>query len=253
MPWNPDVYNKFKENRYAPFYELISHIQAKPAMNIIDMGCGTGELTQVLADRFSQSRVLGIDSSAEMLAKAPRQDNISFLQQSVEEQLMLPEKWDAIVANASLQWVEDHALLFPRIIEKLQPGGQLAVQMPSQNENILNQILYTLVHESPFYNVLEGAIRHSPVLSLDEYTRILISNDAEDVIVYQKVYPIIAQSIDTLYDFISGSALVPYMEKMEEPLQSEFVSVFKERIAQCFPTAPMIYAFKRIILFASFG
>ncbi|PWV46492.1 methyltransferase domain-containing protein [Chitinophaga sp. S165] len=252
MPWNPDVYNKFKEIRYAPFYDLIRDIHAKQGMSMIDLGCGTGELTKVLADKFPVSRVLGIDTSAEMLAKVPNQENISFEQRSVEEQLALPDKWDAIVANASLQWVEDHATLFPRIIEKLLPGGQLAIQMPSQKENILNQLLYKLVHEKPFHELLEASIRHSPVLSLDEYTRLLISNGAEDVVVYQKVYPIIAGSVETLYEFIAGSALEPYMERLQEPLRSDFARVFKDRIAQSFPASPMIYSFKRIILIARF-
>jgi len=252
MPWNPEVYNQFKEKRYQPFYDLISHIKAKPHMRIVDLGCGTGELTAILANKFAGSKVLGIDSSAEMLAKAPAQENISFVQRAVEEQLMIDDQWDVIAANASLQWVEDHPSLFPKIISKLRPGGQLAVQMPSQQENVLNQLLYKLVHESPYYEVLKNDIRHSPVLSLDEYTTLLYSNGASEVLVYQKVYPIIAQSADTLYDFISGSALVPYMEKLNEPIKSALVKEFKQRIARQFPSAPMVYAFKRIILVASF-
>ncbi|MBN8783591.1 MAG: methyltransferase domain-containing protein [Terrimonas ferruginea] len=252
MPWNPEVYNQFKEKRYEPFYDLISHIKAKPHMRIVDLGCGTGELTAILANKFAGSKVLGIDSSAEMLAKAPAQENISFVQRAVEEQLMIDDQWDVIAANASLQWVEDHPSLFPKIISKLRPGGQLAVQMPSQQENVLNQLLYKLVHESPYYEVLKNDIRHSPVLSLDEYTTLLYSNGASEVLVYQKVYPIIAQSADTLYDFISGSALVPYMEKLNEPIKSALVKEFKQRIARQFPSAPMVYAFKRIILVASF-
>ncbi|QHS59172.1 methyltransferase domain-containing protein [Chitinophaga agri] len=252
MPWNPEVYNQFKEKRYAPFYDLIGHIHSKPGMRMIDLGCGTGELTKVLADRFPGSQVTGIDSSAEMLAKVPQQENIDFIQRSVEAQLTLPDKWDAIVANASLQWVDDHARLFPDLISKLLPDGQLAVQMPSQKENVLNQLLYKLVHEQPFFEVLKNAIHHPPVLSLDDYTTLLINNGAKDVVVYQKVYPIIAASIDTLYDFISGSALVPYMEQLEAPLQAVFVSVFRDRIAQYYTSSPMVYAFKRIFLIARF-
>jgi len=67
MPWNPEIYNQFKEERYQPFYDLISHIHHKSGMNIIDLGCGTGELTKILADKFKDSTVLGIDTSAEML------------------------------------------------------------------------------------------------------------------------------------------------------------------------------------------
>lgn len=252
MPWNPDLYNQFKDIRYEPFYDLISYVQAKPAMNILDLGCGTGELTKVIAENFPGSQVLGIDTSAEMLAKASRQENMLFAQRSIEEQLQLADKWNVIIANASLQWVNDHANLFPRLIEKLLPGGQLAAQMPSQKENVLNQLLYELVHESPFYETLHDVIRHSPVLSLDDYTQLLYSHGAKQTVVFQKVYPIITESVDTLYDFISGSALVPYLEKLQEPLQSAFITIFKQRIADRFTASPKVYSFKRIILVARF-
>ncbi|MBO9573872.1 MAG: methyltransferase domain-containing protein [Chitinophagaceae bacterium] len=195
---------------------------------------------------------MGIDTSPEMLSKAPQQENISFAQRSIEEQLQQPDKWDVIVANASLQWINNHHNLFPEIISKILPGGQLAIQMPSQKENLLNQILYKLVHEAPYYEVLKNDIRQSPVLSLDEYTQMLFNNGAKDVIVYQKVYPIISQSIDTFYDFITGSALVPYMEKLPASIYWDFTKTFKERIAPHFTSLPMVYSFKRIILVARF-
>ena len=152
MPWNPETYNKFKEERYQPFYDLISHIHHKPGMKIIDLGCGTGELTKILADKFTESTVLGIDTSAEMLSKAPQQKNLSFLQSSIEKEVEKSDKWDLIVANASLQWVENHHRLFPRIFAKLSENGQVAIQMPSQKENKLNQMLHELAHEAPFYS-----------------------------------------------------------------------------------------------------
>lgn len=252
MPWDPDIYNKFKGKRYEPFYDLITHIHAEPGMKILDLGCGTGELTKIAADKFPGTSVLGVDTSAEMLAKAPDQKNMSFANRSVEEQLQLADKWNVIIANASLQWINDHHILLPKIISALLPGGQLAVQMPSQKENVLNQLLYTLVHEPRYYEVLKDDIRHSPVLTLDEYTQLLYKNGAKETIVYQKVYPIIAQNIETLYEFISGSALVPYMEKLNEPLKSAFTTAFKIRISDHFTEAPMVYSFKRIILVARF-
>lgn len=252
MPWNPDTYNQFKEKRYEPFYDLIGHVHAKPDMKILDLGCGTGELTAIVAEKFPGSIVLGVDDSAEMLSKSSTQKNLSFAQRTIEEQVQADEKWDLVIANASLQWVNDHAALFPKIITTLAPGGQLAVQMPSQKENVLNQLLFELVHEYPFHEILKDVIRHSPVLSLDEYTELLFGSDAKNVLVYQKVYPIVAQSIDTLYDFISGSALVPYMEKLPGEMHPAFTKIFKERISRHFSTSPMIYSFKRIIIVAGF-
>lgn len=252
MPWNPDIYNQFKEKRYEPFYDMLGHLRAKPGMKILDLGCGTGELTQLLANRMEAGRVLGIDSSAEMLEKAPFQENIEFVQRSIEEQLADPEKWDLIFANASLQWVNDHSSLFYSMVERLLPGGQIAVQMPSQKENLLNQLLLELVHEVPWYDEWKDSIRSSPMLSLDEYTRLLFQLNAKDILVYQKVYPIIADSIDTLYAFISGSALIPYLEQLQEPVKTRFTTAYKEKINRIFTSVPMVYAFKRMVLVASF-
>jgi trans-aconitate 2-methyltransferase len=253
MPWDPLTYNKFKKERYQPFYDLLSHVHTKPGMSILDLGCGTGELTAIAAEQFPGCRVLGIDRSAEMLQQIPQQQNLSFAQISIEEQLQRDQKWDLIIANASLQWINDHQQLFAKIIAGLSPGGQLAVQMPSQKENLLNQLLYKLVHEPPYYEILKTVIRHSPVLTLDEYTQLLFNNGANDVLVYQKVYPILATSSDSFYDFIAGSALVPYMEKLDGPLKTDFTKTFKERIAACFTASPMVYSFKRIILVARFA
>lgn len=252
MPWDPETYNKFKEKRYEPFYDLISHLHVRKDMKILDLGCGTGELTKVIADKFPGSSVLGIDNSPEMLAKAPVQKNLVFAERSIEDQLQRAEKWDVIVANASLQWINNHTDLFSSIIAKLLPEGQLAVQMPSQKENLLNQILYDLVHEAPYFDILSDVIRHSPVLSLDDYTSLLFSLHARETVVYQKVYPILAPDIETLYEFISGSSLVPYMERLKEPLKSAFIKTFKERIAKQFASHPIVYSFKRIILVAVF-
>lgn len=252
MPWNPDIYNEFKEKRYAPFYDLLNHISVNHPRRILDLGCGTGELTKIIADKFPEAAILGVDASAEMLSKAVDQQNIVFEKRSIEEQLKLADKWDVIIANASLQWVEDHSFLFPDIISRLLPGGQLAVQIPSQKENLLNQLLHELVHETPYFEVLERAIRDSPVLSLDEYTQLMYAHNAEKVLIYQKVYPIIATSADTLYNFIAGSALVPYMELLSEPMAAAFTRAFKERISSHFTLSPMVYAFKRIIIVADF-
>ncbi|GAO43849.1 methyltransferase domain-containing protein [Flavihumibacter petaseus] len=252
MAWNPELYNQFKEERYQPFHDLVGHIYPRQGMNIIDLGCGTGELTQLLAEKFSPHKITGIDTSAEMLAKAPRTGRIAFVNRSVEAQLEREEHWDLIFANASLQWVDDHAVLFPKIISKLHSGGQLAVQMPSQQENRLNQVLDTLVRESPFREALQGWRRDSPVLGLDAYTQLFFQQGAQDVVIYQKVYPLLVPAADRLYDFIAGSALVPYMERLENQLQDLLEAAFRERIRKQFNGTPVVYPFKRLILYGRF-
>lgn len=253
MPWNPEVYNTFKDIRYKPFYDLADLIKPVKNKKAIDLGCGTGEQTAILADKFKEVHFLGVDSSAEMLekSKALETENLHFRRASTEEMIENAEKWDLIFSNAALQWSNNHEVLFPKLINLLNSKGQFAVQMPVQPENKLNKILIKLVNEEPFKTYLKGFKRDSPVLSIDEYAQILFDSGLEDIQIMQKVYPIIANDHDTLYNFISGSALIPYMEKLEGGQKELFIKTYKERIAESFPKLPAIYSFKRLLLYGT--
>ena len=251
MPWNPEIYNKFKNIRYQPFYDLIDFIKPMEAMKAIDLGCGTGEQTAILADKFPNANFLGVDSSDEMLeqSKSLETANLHFKKSTTEETIESGEKWDLIFSNAALQWSNDHEILFPKLIELVNPQGQFAVQMPVQPENKLNKILSELIDEEPFKSYLNGFKRDSPILSIDDYAQILFDGGLEDIQIMQKVYPIIANDHDTLYNFISGSALIPYIEKLNGDEKALFIKTYKERIAAEFPKLPAIYSFKRILLY----
>lgn len=254
MAWNPNIYNQFKTERYAPFYDLLSLIEIKPNLEVIDLGSGTGELTSMLAEKLPNATVLGVDSSSEMLSEAKVFVNnlLSFKKSSIEEQLATSQKWDLIFSNAAIQWVDNHHELFPKIINLLNPNGQLAIQMPSQNENVLNQLLDELVQEQPYKAHLKAYHRISPVLKTDAYAQILFECGAKSMTVFEKIYPIIGQSFIDLYDFISGSALPPYLEKLQGEVKENFITEYKRRIKSAFPESPTLYPFKRIIIEAKF-
>lgn len=251
MPWNPEIYNKFKNIRYQPFYDLIDFIQPVSNMKAIDLGCGTGEQTAILAHKFKEANFLGVDSSDEMLEKSKslETDNLHFRKATTEETIASGEKWDLIFSNAALQWSNNHEKLFPELIDLPNSKGQFAVQMPVQPENKLNKILSDLVNEEPFKSYLKDYKRDSPVLSIDNYAEILFDGGLEDIQVSQKVYPIIANDHETLYNFILGSALIPYIERLEGEQQELFIKKYKERITENFPKLPAIYSFKRILLY----
>lgn len=251
MPWNPEVYNQFKDIRFQPFYDLMSLIHPAAGMKAVDLGCGTGEQTAILAKHFEDARFLGIDSSEAMLAASPASSNdrLSFKQTTTEEWLQEAQSWDLVFSNAALQWSDEHKKLFPEIIKKINPGGQIAVQMPYQPGNILNQLLAELAATSPYREQLQGWNRPSSVLTLDEYAAILFEGGMENIQLFQKVYPIIAEDSDTLFRFISGSALIPYLERLDEEQGAIFQAAFKEKIALAFPKFPAIYAFKRLLIY----
>ena len=251
MPWNPEIYNKFKNIRYQPFYDLIDLIKPINGMKAIDLGCGTGEQTAILANKFKDADFLGVDSSTEMLeqSKTLETDNLHFRKATTEEMLTSGEKWDLIFSNAALQWSDNHENLFTELIKRLKSKGQFSVQMPVQPENKLNKILLELVTEEPFKSYLKGYKRDSPVLSIDDYAQILFDGGLEDIQILQKVYPIIANDHDTLYNFISGSALIPYIERLDGEEKALFINTYKKRIALHFPKLPAIYSFKRLLLY----
>ena len=255
MPWNPEVYEQFKQIRYQPFFDLLHLLKEDGLQRCVDIGCGTGEQTAILAEKFRHASFLGIDSSVEMLAEAQEfsSDRINFELTTTEEFVDKDSGWDLIFSNAALQWSDHHHVLFPKLISKLNPGGQFAVQMPGQKENVLNKILFDMVKEEEYTDWLGGFVRTSPLLSIDEYAKILFENGLKDITIFIKVYPIIAKDETELYNFISGSALIPYMEKLDSEQKMLFSDEYKRRIREHFSVFPAMYAFKRILMYGLKG
>ncbi len=255
MAWNPELYDRFKDVRYQPFYDLANLIVRTENMKAIDLGCGTGEQTDILSQKFEDADFVGVDSSAEMLEKSKRfeNDRLHFRQGTIEQEVALPTRYDLVFSNAALQWVDEHEVLFPQLMALLDTGGQLAIQMPVQKENILNQILAQLVAEEPYASYLDNWSRDSPVLSMDDYAQLLFDHGLSNIQIFQKVYPIIAENHDALYNFISGTSLIPYLDRLQGDEKQALVNEFKARIAKRFTKLPAIYAFKRILIYGRKG
>src|SRR5215510_7434371 len=114
MPWNPQLYRQFEKERSAPFDDLLALVARREGLKVIDLGCGTGELTQKLADALPRSDVLGIDSSTDMLAKADplRRPGLRFELGEIEAVM---GTWDLVFSNAAIQWVNNHQYLIPHL------------------------------------------------------------------------------------------------------------------------------------------
>lgn len=248
MPWEPNLYHKFQAERSAPFFDLLALVEIRPHLKVVDLGCGTGELTRHLADSLPGSEVTGLDSSVQMLAKAApyASPRLRFEQ---GDQAQLTGEWDLIFSNAALQWSEDHEQLIPRLYERLLPGGQIAVQVPSNHNHISHQIYRETASEEPFKAVLSGFQRYAPVLSIDEYARLLFDCGAEDINVFEKVYAHVLEDADAVIEWISGTALVPYFERLGE-YQEKFVEALRVKMKAALPETPVFYPFRRTLFSA---
>lgn len=250
MAWNPSVYNKFKEERYAPFYDLQSLIKIKPGLTVIDLGCGTGELTRKLADQLPGADILGIDSSAEMLeaSRAYAGKNLRFQQTDIATKIQEAEKYDLVFSNAALQWLDDHKNLFTHIITLLKQGGQLAVQVPSNHDHFTHITLQELAATEPYQTALGGWSRLPSVLTIDQYSQLLFDNGCKEITVFEKVYPHVLKDAAAIYDWISGTAILRYLEKLPENLREGFTSAYKNKLQVQYSGSPVFYPFKRIII-----
>jgi trans-aconitate 2-methyltransferase len=248
MPWNPEQYHKFQSERSAPFYDLLDMVEVLTGLKVVDLGCGTGELTCELADWLPGSQVTGIDSSPQMLEKAApfQRPGLSFEQ---GDQALLMGDWDLIFSNAALHWTGDHTTLIPHLFSRLNPGGQIAVQVPSNHNHISHQVYRDAAGEEPFKSMLNGFQRYSPVLSIDQYAQILYDCGAEEITVFEKVYAHVLEEADAVVEWISGTALVPYFERLGEH-RDAFVESIRVKMRAALPASPVFYPFRRILFSA---
>jgi len=264
MPWNPALYHKFQSERSAPFYDLFALVEVRANLKAVDLGCGTGELTRELADRLPDSRVTGLDSSPQMLEKAasfqrpgPSTSSSTGSERRLRtsltfepgDQASLTGEWDLIFSNAALHWSENHAELIPYFFSRLNPGGQIAVQVPSNHNHISHQIYRETAGKEPFQSVLQGFQRYAPVLTIDQYAQILYSCGAEEITVFEKVYAHVLEDADAVVDWISGTALIPYFERLGDH-KDAFVDSIQMKMRAAMPGSPVFYPFRRILFSA---
>lgn len=243
MPWDPNQYHKFQAQRSAPFFDLLALVNVRPNVKVVDLGCGTGELTRQLADSLPSSDVTGLDSSPEMLGKASSFSSLS-LRFARGDQARLTGKWDLIFSNAALQWSENHSELIPQLYAKLKPGGQIAVQVPSNHNHISHQLIRETASEEPFRSILGGFVRYAPVLTIDQYAQLLFDCGSENIVVFEKVYPHILENSDAVVEWVSGTACVPYFEKLGDHKES-FLTAIRQKIQKALPQSPVFYPFRR--------
>ncbi len=249
MSWNPELYHKFQEERFAPYYDLIDLISVKEGIEGLDLGCGTGELTKMLSEKLPASRILGIDSSPAMLeqAKDKSAPGLSFELRSIMD---IEGEWDLIFSNAAIQWVQEHRELIPKLLSHIRPGGQLAIQIPSNHNHPTQDFILETGREEPFSTALKGWTRSYSVLTIREYSELLYDSEGEDIVVFEKIYPHVLPDSYAVLDWLSGTAILPYLERLPVELHEPFLGVIGEKLKESYPGSPVFYPYNRIFFSA---
>lgn len=249
MSWNPELYHKFQKERFAPFQDLMNLIVRREGMSAIDLGCGTGELTEMVSDMLPGSSILGVDSSEKMLEKASQKSRqgLNFELCPIEN---VEGKWDLVFSNAAIQWVDNHKELIPKLISLLNPGGQIAIQMPANHNHPTQSLMVEVAREEPYCTALEGWQRKWPVLSIREYSELLYESGSQEINVFEKIYPHVLKDVDAIVQWLSGTALLPYFERLPKELHRDFVADYRERLCNLYPEVPVFFPYQRIFLSA---
>ena len=170
--WNPTQYERFKDERSRPFFDLLALVETTSAPRVVDLGCGTGELTREMHRRLAAAETLGVDSSPAMIEKtsAFAGDGLRFARADIAD-LKDAAGFDVVFSNAALQWLYDHERLFARVASLVRPAGQLAVQMPANHDHPSHVVAAEVARRPEFRDALGGHERRSPVLAPEEIGR----------------------------------------------------------------------------------
>ena len=254
--WNPTQYARFRDERARPFYDLLELVQSQPAMRVVDLGCGTGELTRLLHRHIDSIATLGIDSSPAMLAAAAEfaGDGLTFRQGDIADFPGAAEvgAFDLVFSNAALHWLPDQDALLTRIADALTPRGQLAVQIPANHDHPSHLVAAEVASESPFREALAGYTRESPVLTPEAYASLLDRLGFREQTVRLQVYGHHLAARDEVIEWVKGTLLTDYQRRLPPELWTAFLDRYRERLLpRLDDSRPYFYPFKRILFWAA--
>ncbi|MBM3531634.1 MAG: methyltransferase domain-containing protein [Alphaproteobacteria bacterium] len=254
MPsWDPAQYAKFGDHRLRPALDLIGRIPDIDPRRIADLGCGAGEITEMLAARWPGAEVVGLDSSPDMLKKSRALNGrAEYVESDVASWTALPPV-DLLFSNACLQWLPDHARLFPRLVGQVAGGGVLAVQMPHNHDQPSHRIIQRLSDEAPFKGPLAGKLRHDPVDAPGIYWRMLKPITAK-LDIWEVDYLQALAGDDPVLNWTMGTALRPVLDALDETLRSQFVEKYREGLRAAYPReadGSTLFPFRRLFILAA--
>jgi trans-aconitate 2-methyltransferase len=256
MPsWDPQQYVRFADHRLRPGLDLLNRVPDLPADHpegeIWDLGCGSGALAPFLVRRWPERRVHGLDSSAEMLAAARRAvPEVAFAAGDIA-QWRAPAPAALLYANAALQWLPDHAALFPRLLAMLAPGGVLAVQMPHNHDSPSHRAMHDAAADGPWSARLGNLRSLQPVAAPAAYHRMLAGAAALDI--WETEYLHVLAGPDPVVEWTKGTGLRPYLDRLEGAERDGFLAAYAARVAAAYPPEPdgrTLFPFRRLFIVA---
>jgi trans-aconitate 2-methyltransferase len=254
MSWSAEQYSKFENERNRPVLDLLAHIPTNIVTTAVDIGCGPGNSTELLRDKYPLAQITGMDNSVEMIEAArKRLPDIQF-------ELADISTWEAsgpfniILANAALQWVPDHARLFPSLISKLSEGGTLAVQMPDNFDEPSHRLMRKTATDGPWKDKLTAASKRVARETADWYYQELRNKVSNLDIWRTTYYHPLAGGVDAIVEWFKGTGLQPYLNPLNNNERFEFIKKYKEELVesyQVYADGMVLLPFPRLFIVAT--
>ena len=259
MPWNPAQYLQFEGERLRPALDLLARVPLESPRKIIDLGCGSGNVTRLLAERWPDAQIVGVDSSPSMLqqARAATGDSrIAFVAADLAQ--WQPETpVDLVYSNAALHWLPDHAAVFARVAAMVAPAGALAVQMPDNFRAPSHTLIADLARSERWQEKLAAIVREPPVAPAAAYFGWLAPLMPGADIWLTEYLQVLAPRSDGEHPvaaWTKGTWLVPFLEALDEQERAEFLRDYMHRLAQHYPARPdgrTLFPFRRLFIIAT--
>jgi trans-aconitate 2-methyltransferase len=254
MPtWDPGQYLRFQDDRLRPALDLLARIPLAAPQTVFDLGCGPGNITRLLAERWPEAEVTGIDSSADMLSRAQEEAPGVELVEADIARWSPAAPADLIFSNAALHWLGDHERLLPRLMGLLAPGGVLAVQMPRNHASPAQRAIGQTVVDGPWRGRLACVQGIRPVAEPADYWRIL-QLLCRHLDIWETDYLHVLEGGDPVAEWTKGTALRPFTDALPAGEREAFVAAYAARVAAAYPREAdgrTLFPFRRIFLIAT--
>ncbi len=250
--WDTALYLKFEAERTQPARDMLARVTQTPR-RIVDLGCGPGTSTRLLAARFPDAEILALDNSEPMLAEARRRlPDVRFEAADIA-------KWrprqrpDLIFANAALQWLPDHESLFPRLMSYLAEGGALAVQMPDNRQEPSHALMRLVAADGPWADRLVPIAKTRAVIAthVEYYAWLTPLSAALDI--WQTTYVHPMSGVGAVVDWFRGSALRPFLNPLDECEREQFIERYMRELADAYGVEPggsLLFLYPRLFVHA---
>jgi trans-aconitate 2-methyltransferase len=234
MSWSAAQYVKFEDERTRPVRDLVARIPNAEAANGADIGCGPGNSTEVLLERYPRARIIGLDSSPDMIEAArKRLPAVAFAVADIA-------RWDGagfdiLLANAVIQWIPGHAMLLPALLAKLNPGGSLAVQTPDNLDEPSHRLMREIAAEGPWADKVKDAAKAREARRGAEwYFRLLRAHGAR-VDIWRTTYFHPLAGAHAIVEWVKGTGLRPFVDPLEPGEREAYLARYEAAIAEAYP------------------